>query len=143
MRIESKHGAIPLSYVAKWAPVPKVDNIERTDGRVSMVLESNVAKGVLTDTKIQEIQQWLTQNPPKPPLAVEFKEEEDKKETKGFLAKAFFVSIFLIVIVLVTQFNSFFSTMLVISAIVLSTIGVLIGLMAMHLPFSIVMSALG
>ena len=144
VRIESAHGSIPLSYVAKWAPVQKVDMIERTDGHLSMLLESNVSVGHLANTKIQEIQNWLKEHPPKNSVGVTFKgEEEDKAETKTFLARAFFVSIFLIVIVLVTQFNSFFSTLLVISAIGLSTIGVLIGLLAMSLPFSIVMSGIG
>ena len=53
------------------------------------------------------------------------------------------IAIFLIVIILVTQFNSFFSSMLVISSIGLSTVGVLVGLLVMNQAFSIVMSGIG
>ena len=46
-------------------------------------------------------------------------------------------------IILVTQFNSFFSVMLVLSAVIMSTIGVFVGLMVMQVPFSIVMCGIG
>jgi len=144
IRIDGPKGAIPLSYVASWAPTLKIDTIDRTNGKVSMTLAANVNTRYLTDDKVKEIQSWLDKNPPKSSLTIEFKgEEEDKQETKDFLVKAFLVAIFLIVIVLVTQFNSFFSTMLVISAVFLSVIGVLIGLLVMNQTFSIVMSGIG
>jgi multidrug efflux pump len=46
-------------------------------------------------------------------------------------------------VILVTQFNSFFSMMLVLSSVVMSTIGVFIGLIVMRVPFSIVMCGIG
>lgn len=144
IRIQSKEGLIPLSYVAKWAPIPKVETLERTDGKLSMTVEANVNAKYLVNDKVNAVKEWLEEAPANPHVMVEFKgEEEEKEETQGFLVNAFFISIFLIVIVLVTQFNSFFSTLLVISAILMSFIGVLIGLLVMNLPFSIVMSGIG
>ena len=144
MRIKSPRGLIPLSLLAQWHSKSRVDVINRVNGKPSMELEANVNKKYLADDKVKEIQAWLETHPPQSDVTITFKgEEEDKKETGGFLVKAFLVALFLIVIVLVTQFNSFFSTLLVISAIVLSSIGVLIGLLVMNQAFSIVMSGIG
>jgi multidrug efflux pump len=46
-------------------------------------------------------------------------------------------------IILVTQFNSFYQAFLILSAVMFSTIGVLLGLMLIEQPFSIVMSGIG
>ena len=46
-------------------------------------------------------------------------------------------------IILVTQFNSFYSAFLILSAVVMSTVGVMIGLLVISQPFGIVMSGIG
>jgi multidrug efflux pump len=144
LRIQTPKGAIPLSRLATWSPKPKVDLIERTDGHLSMELEANVNHRYLTNDKVREIRTWLKENPPKAHVSVAFQgEEEDKAETKTFLAKAFCIAIFLIIVLMLIQFNSFFSTFVILSVIVLSTIGVLVGHLIMQQPFSIVMSGIG
>jgi len=60
-----------------------------------------------------------------------------------FLAQAFIAAVFLMLLMLVTQFNSIYQALLVMSAIVFSTAGVLIGLMVTAQPFGIVMVGLG
>ena len=69
--------------------------------------------------------------------------ERGQAEAGAFLAKAFGAAIFLIFVVLLAQFNKFTSVWLVLSAVVMSTIGVLLGLMIMGQPFGIVMSGIG
>ena len=94
--------------------------------------------------KLTEIQQWLKANPLDPKVRVIFKgEDEDQKEATGFLIKAFGIAIFLVATILVTQFNSFFSMGLVLSAVVMSTVGVFIGLILHSLAFGIVMGGIG
>ena len=109
-----------------------------------MHIYANTSPGVLADTKVKEITTWLAQNPCTKGVHVTFEgEEEEKQETQAFLGKAFGIAIFLVAIILVMQFNSFFSTMLVLSAIILSTIGVLVGLMIAGQPFGIIMTGIG
>ncbi|MBM3610618.1 MAG: efflux RND transporter permease subunit [Alphaproteobacteria bacterium] len=144
LNIQTPKGAVPLSRVATWSPRPKVELIERTDGRLSMTLEANVNHRYSVNEKTKEVQKWIQSNPAKPSISVTFQgEEEDQAETKVFLVKAFCCAIFLIVVLLLIQFNSFFSTFLVLSVVVLSTIGVLVGHLVMQQPFSIVMSGIG
>ena len=57
--------------------------------------------------------------------------------------KAFGTAIFLIFAILLAQFNRLTSVGLVLSAVVLSTIGVLLGLMVMGQPFGVVMTGIG
>ena len=70
-------------------------------------------------------------------------EQEDQQEASRFLAGAFMVAIGLMALILVTQFNSFYQAGLVLSAIVFSTAGVLLGLLANAQPFGIVMVGMG
>tara|TARA_R110002050_G_scaffold847_7_gene6039 strand:- start:11153 stop:14269 length:3117 start_codon:yes stop_codon:yes gene_type:complete len=144
IRIQNKNGQVPITNFVKRIAKQRVASIERIDGKPYMNVQANVNSQFLVNDKVKEIQSWLQKNPGNKKVKVTFKgEEEDKKETGSFLIKAFMIAIFLIVIILVTQFNSFFSSMLVISSIGLSTVGVLVGLLVMNQAFSIVMSGIG
>ena len=70
-------------------------------------------------------------------------EDEEREAAGAFLMKAFGAAIFLIFAILLAQFNKFSSVLLVLSAVVLSTIGVLIGLMVMGQAFGVVMTGIG
>ena len=70
-------------------------------------------------------------------------EDEDIKETQAFLMQSFVISLVLMIIVLMVQFNSAWQTFVTMSAIVLSTGGVFLGLWLTGRPFGIVMSGMG
>ncbi|MDH3663471.1 MAG: efflux RND transporter permease subunit, partial [Alphaproteobacteria bacterium] len=79
-----------------------------------------------------------------PAITVTFRgEDEEQKESQAFLTKAFGIALFLIAIILVTQFNSFYQAFLILSAIVFSTVGVLLGLLITQQPFGVIMSGVG
>jgi multidrug efflux pump len=70
-------------------------------------------------------------------------EDEEQAEASAFLGKAFMAALFLIFIVLLAQFNRFLSVGLILVAVIMSTIGVFLGLMIMGQPFGVVMSGIG
>ncbi|EKD59995.1 MAG: Acriflavin resistance protein [uncultured bacterium] len=70
-------------------------------------------------------------------------EDEEQAAAGAFLGKAFGAAIFLIFVVLLAQFNKFISVGLVLSAVIMSTIGVFLGLMIMGQPFGVVMTGIG
>ncbi len=70
-------------------------------------------------------------------------EDEERAKAGAFLLKAFGAAIFLIFAILLAQFNKLTSVGLVLTAVVLSTIGVLLGLMVMGQPFGVVMTGIG
>jgi multidrug efflux pump len=70
-------------------------------------------------------------------------EDEERDKASAFLGKAFGAAIFLIFAILLAQFNRFASVLITLSAVVLSTFGVLIGLMVMGQAFGVVMTGVG
>ncbi|MCW5698398.1 MAG: efflux RND transporter permease subunit [Rhodospirillales bacterium] len=79
-----------------------------------------------------------------PRVDIRFKgEDEEQKKAQAFLSKAFAYAIFLMAVILVTQFNRFYSAFLILSAVIMSTIGVFIGLLVTNQPFGIVMGGIG
>ena len=70
-------------------------------------------------------------------------EDEERENASAFLGKAFGAAIFLIFAILLAQFNRFSSVFITLSAVVLSTVGVLIGLMVMGQAFGVVMTGIG
>ncbi|MBP7049551.1 MAG: efflux RND transporter permease subunit [Phycisphaerae bacterium] len=70
-------------------------------------------------------------------------EKEEQDEAQAFLAKAFLIALLLIVLVLVIQFNSLLVPIIIMTTVILSLIGALIGLLVVGLPFGIIMTGIG
>jgi multidrug efflux pump len=144
MRVITPAGPVPISSFVTRTAKPKVGTIKRVDGRRVMTVKADVREGVLADTKLKEIQAWLDTVDIDPGVEIAFKgEDKEQKEAEDFLLKAFAIALFIIAIILVTQFNSFYSALLILTAVIMSTIGVMIGLMVIGEPFGIVMSGVG
>jgi multidrug efflux pump len=144
LRIPSQQGAVPLSNFVTRLARHKVGTINRSDGRRVMTVEADVGEGILPDVKVGEIREWLARSDFDPRLEFTFKgEDQEQREAEAFLLKAFGVALFIMAIILVTQFNSFYQASLILSAVFFSTIGVLLGLMITGQPFGIVMSGVG
>ena len=125
-------------------PAQRVGNINRIDGNRVITVSSNVAEGVQSAKVQQEIAAELAKTDLGPNVTFRLKGEDEEREKAGaFLMKAFGTALFLIFAILLAQFNKFISVGLVLTAVVLSTIGVLIGLMVMGQPFGVVMTGIG
>lgn len=70
-------------------------------------------------------------------------EQEEQQKAAAFLSKAFVGAILLIMLVLITQFNSVLQTLIVMTSIILSLTGVFLGLMVTVTPFGIIMTGIG
>jgi len=144
LTVNSMMGNVPVSNFMQREASPRVGNIQRTDGARVLNIAADVPKDVLADDKVTELEQWLEQGNLDPDVRVNFKgENEDQQEAEAFLSQAFGAAMFLMAIILVTQFNSFYQALLILSAVFFSTIGVLLGLIITDKPFSIVMSGIG
>ena len=144
VRINTDLGLAPLGSFVKREAEQKTGTVNRVDGKRVLTVKSEVVPGTNVDAKVREIRAWLeTINIPED-VTVTFKgEDEEQKKTQDFLSKAFGVALFLMAVILVTQFNSFYSAFLILFAVIMSTAGVLIGLMVIQQPFGMVMSGVG
>jgi multidrug efflux pump subunit AcrB len=70
-------------------------------------------------------------------------ESEDQAEAQGFLGSAFLVALGLIAFILVTQFNSVIKPVIILTSVIMSTAGVLLGLMVFQMPFGVIMTGVG
>lgn len=144
MNIQTPRGRIPISHFVKREASNKISEINRSEGVLTFEIKSDVEKDILASDKLLEIKEWIKNNPVDPDVNVVFRgEDEDKKETGDFLVKAFSLALFMIAIILVTQFNSFFSMGIVLSSVVMSTAGVFFGLIVQNLAFGVVMGGIG
>jgi multidrug efflux pump len=144
LRIQTTAGLMPISNFVTRKPEPRVSKIDRVGGRQVLSLKADVKPGVLVADQIATIQAALPSMNLDSQVSIKFKgEEKDRQESMIFLMNAFLLAIFMIAIILVTQFNSFFSTGLVLSAVVLSSVGIFIGLLIHDMAFGIVMGGIG
>lgn len=138
-------GMIPFHNFVEQYPGRKVGEIARTDGKRTLSVRADVKEDFLPYDQIQELEGWLKAEAYLDDrVDTQFKgEDEEQKESSQFLVYAFFLAVGAMAIILVTQFNSFYYTILILSAVVFSTIGVLLGLLITGQPFGIVMNGIG
>jgi multidrug efflux pump len=143
LTVNTLQGNVPLSNFMERVPAQRVGNLERTDGVRVMKLAADVEEDLNVDQKVQELQAWLSDSW-NPAVSVTFKgEDQDQREAEEFLSKAFGTALFIMALILIIQFNSFYQTFLILSAIIFSTIGVFIALLITGQPFGIVMAGIG
>jgi multidrug efflux pump len=99
---------------------------------------------VNANERIAELTKWLDTKPLDLGVTTEWTgDQEDQAESQAFLSSAFTAALGLMFIILLAQFNSFYNAVLVLVAVVLSTTGVLIGMLVMDQTFSIIMTGTG
>ena len=144
LRIPTNDGLIPISNFVKRVPANKVSSIRRTNLRRTMQVNADVEEGYLDADIVAEMTEMLPFLDIDPAVSVTFRGgNEDQQEASAFLGKAMLIAIAVMAIILVTQFNSLFQALLILTAVVFSTGGVLLGHLIMDRPFGIVMSGVG
>jgi multidrug efflux pump len=144
LRIQTPSGQVPIGNFVHRVPAQRVGYINRVAGNRVITVSANVAEGVQSAVVQQAIAAELAKTDLGAGVIWKLKGEDEEREKAGaFLMKAFGTALFLIFAILLAQFNRLTSVLLVLSAVVLSTIGVLIGLMVMGQPFGVVMTGIG
>ena len=144
LRLKTPQGQVPITNLASLQPKHKTDVIRKVDGRQVITLQADMAEGKLLSLELPRLMKALEGMAQDPRVSVEAKgQNEEQDESSAFLGKAFMIALFMIAIILVTQFNSFYQTFLILTAVLFSTVGVLLGLMIARQPFGIVMSGIG
>ncbi len=142
LTLNTPAGQVPLNHFVTLEPAPKTGTLRRLDGRRTLTLQADLLPGYQLDERLTQLRPAFDQLPEGVSVRVAG-EEADMQEAAQFLLTAFFVAIFLMLLILVLQFNSLYQTLLVMSAIVFSTAGVLLGLMLAGQAFGIVMVGMG
>ena len=145
LRIQTAQGSIPIANFVTRVSAPTTGILTRLDGTRTVTVSAGIREGVQADLVRQSVVAQLDAAG-LDQIGVRWNlagEDAEQAEAAAFLSKAALAAVFLIFVVLLAQFNSFVSVGLVLSAVVMSTIGVFLGLMIMGQPFTIVMTGIG
>ena len=160
LKLRTENGLVPLSNFISRQPVPKLGQIDRVDQTRYFDVKAAIVDGLMSPStdengnttevpltpneRIEHLTEWLDSGVI--PAGIEYEwtgDAEDQEESGAFLQQAFLGALGLMFIILLAQFNSVYNAVLVLLAVVLSTTGVLIGMLVMNQPFSIIMTGTG
>lgn len=144
LRVNTQYGQIPITHFVERQAVQKVDSVRRVDSHRVVSVNADMKVGELLSLALPRLQAQLTEQGLDPRVKLKVRgENEEQNESETFLQNAFLVALFVMGIILVTQFNSFYQALLILSAVIFSTVGVFLGLLILQQPFGIVMSGIG
>lgn len=146
LKLLTPNGQVPISNFVKIQPKQKVSSITRNDGFFSMNVKATVdqSDGTTVDQKVKEIETWLDSQTWPDGVMFKFRgADEEQAESAQFLMKAAIGALFIMAMILITQFNSFYQTFLTLMTVVFSIFGVLLGMLITEQTFSIVMTGTG
>ena len=144
LRVPTANGMVPVSNFVKLFPAQRTGTIQRVDTERVVTIQSDIADGYLADDLLKSLKEKLLSGRQDPEVGINFKgEAAEQQETMTFLLGAFVTALFMMTLILLTQFNSFYQVLLVMSAILFSTAGVLLGLLITGQTFGIVMCGIG
>ena len=135
---------IPLSVVAQIDYVNSYGQINRLNMKRVITISSNVLDGYNANLIVAQLRKAIPQFPKSSEIDIRITgEQEDQQESMAFLSKAMILALFLIMFILITQFNSMSKALIIISEVVFSLIGVLLGYMIFGMTISIIMTGMG
>jgi multidrug efflux pump len=135
---------IPLSVVAHLEYVNSYGQINRLNLKRVITISSNVLDGFNANLINAELRKVIPQFTKSSDIDIRITgEQEDQQESMVFLSKAMILCLFLIMFILITQFNSMSKALIIVSEVVFSLIGVLLGYMIFDMTISIIMTGMG
>jgi len=143
--IPTGDGLVPLSTIAKFEITGGLGEINRINHERVVTVEANVDERHVPSAVVRVQAEEILKTVKLPPgykirLTGEQQEQDD---AQAFLSKAFAAALFLIMLILVTQFNSVSQPIIILTSVILSLGGVFLGLSFMEFPFGIVMTGVG
>jgi len=144
LKVRTSQGQVPISNFVTRKAANNIDTIQRVDGKPVEYIRAGVGPDVLADDKVKEMRAWLETQQFDPGLKIDFRgADEEQQESQQFTTIAFGLSLLLMFVLLVTQFNSLYQALLILFAVVMSTAGVLLGLLVTDSPFSSLLTGIG
>ncbi len=131
LRIQTSQGALPLSTVVNRSAQPSQDKIDRIDQELVYTVQANTAEGFATNLQVEEIRAWLESDQGAIPnyVTVKFLGQDEENAAAGeFFRIAGLAILFMMSMILLLQFNSFYHVFLTLLAVILSIFGVILGL---------------
>ncbi|MGB6231177.1 MAG: efflux RND transporter permease subunit [Litorimonas sp.] len=130
LRIQTPRGSVPLASVVERTAQPREDSIVRRNQAAVFEVKANTQDGFAPNVQVEELRDWLSSQAELPD-GVDWRflgQQEENAEAAAFGMAALVAILFMMSVILLLQFNSFYHVVLTLSAVVLSVFGVLLGL---------------
>ena len=136
--------SVPMAAFADVQYTSTYGGIRRKNQQRMVTLSSNVLSEYNPNKVVEQVTAALTQYKVPPSVTVKMGgEQEEQAESAAFLSGALLTSLGLILLILVAQFNSIGKPLIILSEVIFSIIGVLLGLAIFNMDFSIFMMGIG
>ncbi len=143
-KIQVENFSVPISAVADFTYSTTYDKISRITNKRVITISSNVTEGFNANEINERIRQLLLDYEMPSGYTYRFTgEQQEQAESMEFLSFALLVAIALIMLILVTQFNSFIRPAIIMVTVLFSTIGVFLGLGIFQMEFVVIMTGIG
>ena len=144
LNVTTKNGLIPVSSFINLTPKENRATINRRNGKYEQEIGASTIDESAVAEKVAEMQEWINaQNFSKSGISMTFTGmQEETEEVNKFMVMAGITALFIMLILLLTQFNSFYQSLLILSAVFMSFVGVLLGLLIANRPFSSTMTGI-
>ncbi len=146
LTVLSEGNQVPLPSVASWRIDEGLSTVKRKDLDRVATIAADARAGEQSNAVLAEVRQTLAGFQGTLPAGYELRytgQQEDQAEAMAFLQGAFLIALALIALILMSQFNSALKPIIIMMAVLMSTVGVLIGLVVFRMPFGIIMTGLG
>ena len=130
LMINTAQGPVPASYFVRRVPAQQVTVIHRRNSQRLVLLQANASKGHAANLISGDLKTWM--KTAQIPSNVQWKfagNDEDSADAGKFFVGAISATLFLMGVILLWQFNSFYGVVVTLSAVLLSTVGVLLGML--------------
>lgn len=135
---------VPISSVADISFTSSYGSVKRRDQDRTITIWSNVIEGYNATEINAQIQEEFGEYPLPEGYSLRFTgESEEQEKAAEFLGRAFMIAIALIVLILVSQFNSAIKPLIIVGSVAFSTIGVFLGIIAFGDTISVIMTGIG
>ena len=144
LNVTTRNGLVPVSSFIKLSPKENRATVNRRNAQYVQEIGASTIDESAVAAKVAEMQKWIdAQNFSKQGVVMEFTGmQEETEEVNQFMVMAGITAIFIMLILLLTQFNSFYQSLLILSAVFMSFVGVLLGLLISNRPFSSTMTGI-
>ena len=144
LNVTTSNGLVPVSSFITLTPQENRSTVNRRNGQYVQELAAATIDESAVAEKVAEMQTWIeAQNFSKQGIAMSFTGmQEETEEVNEFMILAGITALFTMLILLLTQFNSFYQSLLILSAVFMSFVGVLLGLLISNRPFSSTMTGI-
>tara|TARA_B100000073_G_scaffold274289_1_gene234240 strand:- start:904 stop:4008 length:3105 start_codon:yes stop_codon:yes gene_type:complete len=143
LNVVTKQGTVPVSSFVKVIPKENRQTVNRKNGKYFQEIGAGTEDESEVSKKVAELDSWLASQDLGNNISYKFSGmAEETEEVNNFMIIAGITAVFMMLLMLITQFNSFYQSFIILSSVTISFVGVLLGLLITGKSFSTTMTGI-